>query len=188
VPAPGISGFSADIIWQPLQTPSEKLSGRAKNAANCSRSAGLNRIDLAQPSPAPSTSPYENPPHATTPLKRSSVVRPAIRSVMCTSLGRKPARSNAAAISSWLLTPCSRRIAISGRAPLQDVRCGDVLGRIVRQRGKQAGILGIERLFVLFCAHAGLSRSACSDNWSRTTPRAVQCASHRSTAAPVRSR
>jgi phosphoribosylformylglycinamidine synthase len=32
--------LSCASIWQPLHTPSEKLSARAKNAANCSRSAG----------------------------------------------------------------------------------------------------------------------------------------------------
>ena len=37
---------------------------------------------------------------------------------MCTSTASKPARSNAAAISTWPLTPCSRRIAIAGRAPV----------------------------------------------------------------------
>ena len=37
---------------------------------------------------------------------------------MCTSKAAKPARSNAAAISTWPLTPCSRRIAIAGRAPV----------------------------------------------------------------------
>ena len=55
--APGMSSWSALIIWQPLQTPSAKLSGRAKKAANSSRARGLKRIDLAQPSPPPSTSP-----------------------------------------------------------------------------------------------------------------------------------
>ena len=39
--APGTSSFSADIIWQPLQTPSVKVSGRAKNRANMSRAAGV---------------------------------------------------------------------------------------------------------------------------------------------------
>ena len=33
-------------------------------------------------------------------------------SLMCTSTAAKPARSNAAAISTWPFTPCSRRIAI----------------------------------------------------------------------------
>ena len=55
--APGIIVASAAIIWQPLQTPSAKLSERAKNAANWSASRSLNRIDRAQPSPAPSVSP-----------------------------------------------------------------------------------------------------------------------------------
>ena len=37
---------------------------------------------------------------------------------MCTSTGWKPARRNAAAISTWLFTPCSRRIATGGFAPV----------------------------------------------------------------------
>ena len=37
---------------------------------------------------------------------------------MCTSTASKPARSNATAISTWPLTPCSRRIATRGRAPV----------------------------------------------------------------------
>ena len=32
--APGMMGDSAAIIWQPLHTPSAKLSGRLKKAAN----------------------------------------------------------------------------------------------------------------------------------------------------------
>ena len=43
--------------------------------------------------------------------------RPSMRSVMWTSTASKPARVNAAAISIWPLTPCSRRIATRGRAP-----------------------------------------------------------------------
>src|SRR3569832_336348 len=55
--APGISSLRCENIWQPLQTPRLKLSPRWKKAANSSRARGLNRIDLAQPPPAPSTSP-----------------------------------------------------------------------------------------------------------------------------------
>ena len=36
---------------------------------------------------------------------------------MCTSTGSKPARSNTAAISRWLFTPCSRNTATRGRTP-----------------------------------------------------------------------
>src|SRR3954466_10577415 len=57
--APGMMDFRLLIIWQPLQTPRPKLSVRAKKRANCSDKAALNRMVLAQPSPAPSTSPYE---------------------------------------------------------------------------------------------------------------------------------
>ena len=55
--APGISSLSAASIWQPLHTPRVNVASRSKKAANSSRARGLNRIDLAQPSPAPSTSP-----------------------------------------------------------------------------------------------------------------------------------
>src|SRR6185437_739949 len=36
---------------------------------------------------------------------------------MCTSCAAKPARSRIAAVSVWLLTPCSRSTATAGRAP-----------------------------------------------------------------------
>jgi hypothetical protein len=55
--APGMSDFSAANIWQPLQTPSAKLSVRRKNCSKVLRARALNRMDLAQPCPAPSTSP-----------------------------------------------------------------------------------------------------------------------------------
>ena len=55
--APGTRSARALIIWQPLHTPRAKLSFLSKNAANSSRARGLKRIDLAQPSPPPSTSP-----------------------------------------------------------------------------------------------------------------------------------
>ena len=53
---PGMSDFSALIIWQPLQTPSAKVSGRPKKAENCSRARALNRM-VGPAWPAPSTSP-----------------------------------------------------------------------------------------------------------------------------------
>src|ERR1700694_1226928 len=64
---PGISCRRLLIIWQPLHTPNAQESPRAKNPANCPRPRALNKIDFAHPSPAPSTSPYENPPQATMP-------------------------------------------------------------------------------------------------------------------------
>ena len=67
------------------------------------------------------------------PGSRASERRPAMRSLMCTSKASKPARSNAAAISTWPLTPCSRRIAIRGPRAGRDERRRDVLGRLERQ-------------------------------------------------------
>ena len=55
--APGMMAFSWDNAWQPLHTPSEKVSGRWKKDAKASASAALYSTDFAQPVPAPSTSP-----------------------------------------------------------------------------------------------------------------------------------
>ncbi len=55
--APGMMGDSAASIWQPLHTPSAKVSLLPKKASNCSASTGLNITERAQPSPAPSVSP-----------------------------------------------------------------------------------------------------------------------------------
>ena len=41
-------GDSAASIWQPLQTPSAKVSARPKKVSNCSASCGLNS-DRARP-------------------------------------------------------------------------------------------------------------------------------------------
>ena len=50
-------GLSWLSIWQPLQTPSANVSLRAKNVANASRNALRSSTLVAQPRPAPSTSP-----------------------------------------------------------------------------------------------------------------------------------
>ena len=55
--APGMMSASSANIWQPLQTPSAKVSGRAKKPANWSASVGLKVMQRAQPMPAPSVSP-----------------------------------------------------------------------------------------------------------------------------------
>ena len=55
--APGMIEVRLPIIWQPLHEPSANESGRLKNASNSARARALKRIDLAHPSPAPSTSP-----------------------------------------------------------------------------------------------------------------------------------
>ncbi len=55
--APGMMSASSANIWQPLHTPSPKVSPRPKNAWNCADSFGLKVILRAQPMPAPSVSP-----------------------------------------------------------------------------------------------------------------------------------
>src|ERR1039457_1822244 len=55
--APGMMSDSAASIWQPLQMPRAKVSGLSKNSEKTLRSLSWNRIDFAQPSPAPRASP-----------------------------------------------------------------------------------------------------------------------------------
>ena len=91
---------------------------------------------------------------------RQADVRPAMMSLMWTSTASKPARSNAAAISIWPLTPCSRRIATRG-ARRRDGRRGDV----ARQNRKSV---------------AGASRgSAASSMRSNSSLRAVRIVAQR---------
>mmetsp|Transcript_39813 Transcript_39813/g.71322 ORF Transcript_39813/g.71322 Transcript_39813/m.71322 type:complete len:217 (+) Transcript_39813:187-837(+) len=80
--APGMSSLMLDIIWQPLQIPRANFDVSVKNALNCWRTSGLYRMHFAHPSPAPSTSPYEKPPQATTPRNPSSVTLPDNKSDM----------------------------------------------------------------------------------------------------------
>src|SRR5205807_1937932 len=82
VSAPGISSFNLLSTWQPLHTPNVNVSGRLKNASNSARVGGWNRIDFAQPWPAPSTSPKEKPPANARPWNVLSDVRPEMISVM----------------------------------------------------------------------------------------------------------
>lgn len=114
VSAPGMRSLSLERTWQPLQTPSVNVSGRLKNVANSSRVGGWNRMLLAQPWPAPRTSPKEKPPHNARPRKVASETRPDMMSVMCTSKAVKPALWNANAISAWPFVPWSRRMATRG--------------------------------------------------------------------------
>jgi hypothetical protein len=53
----GDDAASSANIWQPLHTPSPKVSCRPKKAWNCSDSTGLKVMLRAQPMPAPSVSP-----------------------------------------------------------------------------------------------------------------------------------
>ena len=66
---------------------------------------------------------------------------------MCTSTASKPARSNAAAISTWPLTPCSRRMATRGLAPVP-TKAPLFRGIVGKSVGK-AGIGGVEDAVVL---------------------------------------
>ena len=115
--APGMISYRFDIIWQPLHTPSAKLSLRVKNALNSSR-AGIEEDGLGPALAGAEHVAELKPPQAAKPSKSFSDARPSIMSLMVTSTAAKPARSKAAAISIWPFTPCSRRMAMRGLAPL----------------------------------------------------------------------
>ena len=83
-------------------------------------------------------------------------------SLMCTSTASKPARSKAAAISTWPLTPCSRSIATRGRAPRADEGRRHVLGRVEAEAGREAGVGVVQDARrIPPRAQSGLSRSVC---------------------------
>mmetsp|Transcript_35430 Transcript_35430/g.79943 ORF Transcript_35430/g.79943 Transcript_35430/m.79943 type:complete len:590 (-) Transcript_35430:560-2329(-) len=103
--------------WQPLQTPSEKVSLRPRKASNCSRSPGLNLTTAAHPLPESSTSAYEKPPTKTSPLKSARSAFPASRSETVRSHASRPAAWKAAHISRSPLLPSWRSTATLCRPP-----------------------------------------------------------------------
>mmetsp|Transcript_11209 Transcript_11209/g.27411 ORF Transcript_11209/g.27411 Transcript_11209/m.27411 type:complete len:339 (+) Transcript_11209:367-1383(+) len=99
------------MSWQPLQMPSENVSGRFLKASNSDFSSGLKLIFAAQPVAEPSVSANENPPTKMTPRNRSRLTRFSVRSVIVTSHGSKPTASSTHAISRSPFDPCSRSTA-----------------------------------------------------------------------------
>ena len=63
---------------------------------------------------------------------------------MCTSNASKPARSNAAAISTCPFTPCSRSIATRGRAPVAMNGAAGSSCTIEREQRHEPGIVAVE--------------------------------------------
>ena len=117
--APGTRSPSALIIWQPLHTPSANAVAAARRTPRTRRRAAR-RTGSTSPSPRPRRARRRTRSRRRRrcPRTRRASCRPDARSVMCTSHASKPARSNAAAISTWPLTPCSRSTATRGRAPV----------------------------------------------------------------------
>ena len=116
------SGFirsSSINNWQPLQIPTDKVSGLAKKFFKAVLAFSLYLKAPAQPFALPKTSEFENPPTAPINCMSSNVSLPEIRSVICTSLTSKPAKNMAFAISRSELLPFSRSIAAFGLFPLK---------------------------------------------------------------------
>ena len=136
---------SADIIWQPLHTPSANVSGRAKNALKSSRRREWNRIDFAQPSPAPSTSPYEKPPHTTRPRK-SSRLQATFEQIGHVHVvrGEAGAMERRRHLDVTVDALLAQDRDLRPRA-LRDVRRRDVLLRLERQSDVQARVVGLDR-------------------------------------------
>ncbi|CFW30774.1 Uncharacterised protein [Bordetella pertussis] len=79
---------------------------------------------------------------------------------MCTSMASKPAVSNAQPISTWLLQPCSRRIATRGRLPVPMNGAATSSCGSNATRGARPGSLASFQTSSSACAQAGLSRRA----------------------------
>ena len=107
----------------------------AKNRSNSSRTARVeqDRLRPALAGPEHVAVGEAAAGHQSLELFAASAARRAGR-----SCARRAARSrrasNTAAVSTWLLTPCSRRIATARPHAARDVRRGDVLLRIEAQR------------------------------------------------------
>ena len=108
---------------------------------------------------------------------------------MWTSTARKPARVNAAAISTWPLTPCSRSTATAGRAPRATNGAAMSSAGSKVNAGARPGSAASAIRSNSWSASAGLSRNACiacvvADHarWRSTRD------SSRSTVAPRRTR
>ena len=80
---------------------------------------------------------------------------------MCTSYASKPARSNAAAISTWPLTPCSRRIATVGRTPVAMNGAAMSSSGSNVSSGARPGSSASRMRAYSWSAASGLSRSRC---------------------------
>ena len=82
---------------------------------------------------------------------------------MCTSWASKPARVEAAAVSIWLLTPCSRRIATAGRAPpaIQGAATSSLGSKLSAACSPGSGTSSSREYSSP--AHSGSSRSAACD-------------------------
>ena len=77
---------------------------------------------------------------------------------MWTSTAVKPAASNAPAISYWLLTPCSRRMAIRGRLPVAIIGAAmSSAGSNVRWQCRPVSVASASRAYS-WSAQSGLSR------------------------------
>ncbi len=95
------------------------------------------------------------------PLNSPSARRPVAMSLMCTSYASKPARSKAAAISTCPLTPCSRRMATLGRAPVaMNGAATSCSGSNVRCGARPGSAASAMRAYS-WSAESGLSRSFC---------------------------
>jgi hypothetical protein len=112
---------------------------------------------LAQPSPAPSTSPYENPPPATKPLNWWSERRPAAMSPA--HVGRRSRRGRRPPPFHVAVDPARQDRDLAGSR--RDERRGGVLVRSKDRRGARPGS-SASRMRAYPGPASGLSRSLCS--------------------------
>ena len=186
--APGISDFSADIIWQPLQTPSEKLSRPREERLELLAQRGVEQDRLRPALAGAEHVAVREPAAGDQPLE--AIERDAAGDevghvhVGGPEAGAVEHRGHLDLAVDALLAQ-DRDL---GSRAARHVRRGDVLRRVVRQVREQARVLRVDRALVLFLGagrvvaqrlHAGSS--------FRTTRCAVPCAWCRAATLPVAS-
>ena len=186
-PAPGISDLSADIIWQPLQTPSVKVSRAREERRELLAQRGVEQDRLG---PALAGAEHVAVGEAAAGDEPAEVARAARGPRSGRSCARRPARTRRDRTPPPSRPGCSRPARAGsrsrGRAPRSDVRRSDVLGRDrTSARANRPGILGIGgRARTPRARRPGCRAAPACGSWSRTTRGAARCASHRSTGSP----
>ena len=186
---PGMSSRSADIIWQPLHTPSENVSGRAKNALKRSRSA---RVEQDRLRPAFAGAEHVAVREAAAHDQAAEVVEAAgvrsNRSVMCTSYGDEAgAMERRRHLDVTVDALLAQDRDLRPRA-LGDVRRGDVLLRLERQpRRSDPDRSGSIAAANCSRAHCGIVAQL-DHAEARLGPRAAQCRCALRRARPCRRR
>jgi hypothetical protein len=106
------------IIWQPLQTPSAKVSPRWKKAVNCFAQPLVEQHRLGPALAGAEHVAVGEAAAGRDALEISQMHAPGLQVGHMHIVGREAGALEGGGHFDWPLTPCSRRIAIFGRAPV----------------------------------------------------------------------